>query len=47
MSVLDTARIISLPGNAYYIPNFITVEEEERILHKVIIRPDTGVYLVH
>ena len=34
---LDTARITSLPENAYYIPNFITVDEEERILKKVII----------
>ncbi|QGA13276.1 hypothetical protein EYB26_000924 [Talaromyces marneffei] len=35
MSALDTARIIRLPENAYYIPNFITVEEEERILKKI------------
>ncbi|GAM39166.1 hypothetical protein TCE0_034r10487 [Talaromyces pinophilus] len=32
---LDTARITSLPENAYYIPNFITVDEEERILKKI------------
>jgi hypothetical protein len=36
MSALDTVRITGLPENAYYIPNFITVEEEERILRKVI-----------
>lgn len=36
MSALDTARITILPENAYYIPNFISVEEEERILKKVI-----------
>lgn len=36
MSALDTVRITGLPENAYYIPNFITVEEEERILEKVI-----------
>lgn len=47
MSVLDTARITSLPENAYYIPNFITVEEEERILKRVIIRPDTEAYLFY
>lgn len=35
VSNLDQARISSLPETAYYIPNFITVEEEERILKKV------------
>jgi alkylated DNA repair protein alkB homolog 6 len=35
MITLESARITNLPKNAYYIPNFITVEEEERILKKV------------
>lgn len=37
MSALDTANITSLPENAYYIPNFITVDEEGQILQKVHI----------
>lgn len=34
---LEAARIKSLPDTAYYIPEFITEEEEERLLQKVII----------
>jgi hypothetical protein len=32
---LQAFRIASLPPDFYYIPNFITVEEEASILHKV------------
>lgn len=32
---LDTARITRLPSTAYYIPNFISEEEEKIILDKV------------
>ena len=32
---LETVRIQSLPAEAYYIADFITVEEEEAILAKV------------
>ena len=32
---LQAARIPSLPDTAYYIPNFITPEEEERLIQKV------------
>lgn len=34
-SSLEHARITSLPQTAYYIPNFITEEEEQMILDKV------------
>lgn len=32
---LEAAKIKSLPDSAYYIPDFITAEEEERLLQKV------------
>ena len=32
---LDDSRITSLPEFAYYIPDFISEEEEQAILHKV------------
>jgi hypothetical protein len=32
---LEEARIQALPSAAYYIPNFITGEEEHMLLHKV------------
>ncbi len=35
---LEAARIDSLPATAYYIPNFISVEEEQLILDKVRFR---------
>jgi hypothetical protein len=34
-SSLEHARITTLPQTAYYIPNFITEEEEQMILGKV------------
>jgi hypothetical protein len=36
---LADARIKSLPNDAYYIPDFITKEEEEGLLRKVSIVP--------
>ncbi|KAK2767462.1 hypothetical protein FQN54_003618 [Arachnomyces sp. PD_36] len=36
---LDTARVRSLPETAYYIPEFITKEEEERLLQKITTAP--------
>ncbi|EED20109.1 conserved hypothetical protein [Talaromyces stipitatus ATCC 10500] len=35
MTVLDTASVTSLPEHAYYIPNFITADEEEHILKQM------------
>lgn len=35
---LETAKIKSLPDSAYYIPDFITAEEEERLLQKVGVK---------
>lgn len=35
---LEAARIDSLPATAYYISNFISVEEEQLILDKVRFR---------
>ncbi|KAL1989325.1 hypothetical protein VTN96DRAFT_87 [Rasamsonia emersonii] len=32
---LEAAKIKSLPDSAYYIPDFITAEEEERLLQKI------------
>lgn len=32
---LEPAKIASLPPTAYYIPNFITEDEEQMILGKV------------
>ena len=34
-SFLSDALISSLPDSAFYIPNFISTEEEETLLHKV------------
>lgn len=34
-SSLDHARIATLPQSAFYIPNFISEEEEQKILSKV------------
>ncbi|PQE16096.1 calpain protein [Rutstroemia sp. NJR-2017a WRK4] len=36
---LEEARIQSLPSAAYYIPNFITGEEEHMLLHKIATAP--------
>jgi hypothetical protein len=36
---LETARIRSLPEDAFYIANFITEEEEDLLLQKVRLRP--------
>ncbi|KAI6771978.1 hypothetical protein HG530_002936 [Fusarium avenaceum] len=38
-SSLEHARIATLPQTAYYIPNFITEEEEEMILGKISSAP--------
>ncbi|KAM0343263.1 hypothetical protein ACHAPU_008713 [Fusarium lateritium] len=38
-SSLEHARITLLPQTAYYIPNFITEEEEHMILHKISSAP--------
>jgi alkylated DNA repair protein alkB family protein 6 len=35
---LEHARINTLPQTAYYIPNFITEQEEQNILDKVCIQ---------
>jgi hypothetical protein len=32
---LEAAKIRSLPDSAYYIPDFITAEEEEKLIQKV------------
>lgn len=32
---LDAAKVEGLPGSAYYISNFISIEEEQLILEKV------------
>jgi hypothetical protein len=32
---LDHAKILALPNTAYYLPNFITEDEERAILEKV------------
>lgn len=38
---LEQAKITNLPETAYYIPNFISLEEEKALLEKVgIILPD-------
>jgi alkylated DNA repair protein alkB family protein 6 len=34
---LDAARITSLPDDAFYIPNFISEEEEQILLQKVTL----------
>lgn len=34
-STLDANRISNLPATAFYIPDFISVEEERQILDKV------------
>ncbi|KAL2223093.1 hypothetical protein M432DRAFT_538909 [Thermoascus aurantiacus ATCC 26904] len=36
---LEATRIKSLPDDAYYIPNFITEDEEERLLQKITTVP--------
>lgn len=35
MTSLEAARVSSLPEDVYYIPDFITEAEEERLLQKV------------
>lgn len=39
---LDAAKITSLPATAYYLPNFISEEEERMILDKVRPSPRLG-----
>lgn len=34
-SDIETARITALPGDAFYIPDFITEDEENWLLQKV------------
>lgn len=41
---LEAARISSLPEDAFYIPDFITEDEEELLLHKVRLHPDQSIY---
>lgn len=36
MSDLEVARIVNLPGTAYYLPNFISEEEEDNIIKQVM-----------
>jgi alkylated DNA repair protein alkB family protein 6 len=36
---LDEAKIANLPASAYYIPNFITEDEEVAILNKIATAP--------
>lgn len=36
---LEAARIQRLPGEAFYIPDFVDEEEEERLLAKVCMLP--------
>ncbi|KAF8466962.1 hypothetical protein BDZ91DRAFT_153805 [Kalaharituber pfeilii] len=36
---LSTAKIVALPNSAYYIPNFITAEEERILLDKIANAP--------
>jgi len=36
---LDRAKIAKLPASAYYIPNFITKDEEVTILNKIATAP--------
>lgn len=37
ISDLEAARIARLPDTAYYIPNFLTLEEEVKLLQKVCL----------
>lgn len=39
MIELDNYRVISAPGTVFYIPNFITIEEEEYLLSNVYSAP--------
>lgn len=32
---LNSCKIVQLPNSAYYIPNFITADEEQQLLNKV------------
>jgi alkylated DNA repair protein alkB family protein 6 len=41
-SSLEAARIASLPSTAYYLPNFISEEEERLILDKVRLAAVAG-----
>lgn len=41
---LEAARISSLPEDAFYIPDFITDDGEELLLHKVRLHPDQSIY---
>lgn len=38
-SSLEAAKIASLPAASYYVPNFISEEEEHMILDKVRLSP--------
>ncbi|KAH8663668.1 alkylated DNA repair protein-like protein alkB 6 [Tricladium varicosporioides] len=38
-AALEDARIISLPSSAFYIPDFVTAEEEEVLLDKIKFAP--------
>ncbi|EQL27854.1 hypothetical protein BDFG_09342 [Blastomyces dermatitidis ATCC 26199] len=42
---LEEARIESIPESAYYIPDFITQDEEERLLQKSVFKPPSDVLL--
>lgn len=38
-TTLHEAKIVGVPSSAYYIPNFITEDEEAALLHKVVTAP--------
>jgi hypothetical protein len=41
LTALEEAKIQTLPDTAYYIPNFITEEDEQDLLHRVSPSRDT------